>query len=79
MARGQIIPRGKASFRVMVYAGRDPVTRKERRLTGTARSRRDAEKLLTRLLSQLDEQRQPATGPPSATCSTAGSRPQTLS
>ncbi|HYY81856.1 MAG TPA: site-specific integrase [Actinomycetes bacterium] len=62
MARGQIIPRGKSSFRVMVYAGRDPVTRKERRLTGTARSRREAEKLLTRLLSQLDEQRRPATG-----------------
>ena len=45
-----------------VYAGRDPVTGRERRLTGTARSRRDAEKLLTRLLTQLDEQRQPITG-----------------
>ncbi len=49
MARGQIVRRG-SSFRVVVYAGRDPVTGKGRRLTGTAKTKPDAEKLLTRLL-----------------------------
>ncbi len=41
------------SFEVFVYAGRDPLTGKERRLTGTALTRKEAERLRTRLLGRL--------------------------
>jgi hypothetical protein len=43
------------TFRVLVYAGRDPLTGKERRRTATAHSRKEAEQLRTRLLSKIDQ------------------------
>ncbi|MGH8897591.1 MAG: tyrosine-type recombinase/integrase [Egibacteraceae bacterium] len=42
---------------MLIYAGRDPLTGKERRLTGTAHSRKEAEQLRTRLLSEVDKGR----------------------
>jgi len=74
MARGHIRARPNGTVQVLVYAGRDPVTGRQRYLSGTARSRKDAEKLLTSLLGQVDEQRSPTPGRLSPTCSTAGSR-----
>lgn len=59
--RGHIHQRPNGTYRVIVYAGRDPVTRRERRLTGTARTPREAERLRTRLLAQVDERRVPNT------------------
>ncbi|MGH8907202.1 MAG: tyrosine-type recombinase/integrase [Egibacteraceae bacterium] len=55
MARGHIQQRDNGTFRVLVYAGRDPLTGKERRRTGTAHSRKEAEQLRTRLLSEIDQ------------------------
>ncbi|MGH3924049.1 MAG: hypothetical protein ACRDTT_14460 [Pseudonocardiaceae bacterium] len=40
---------------MLVYAGRDPLTGKERRRTATAYSRKEAEQLRTRLLSEIDQ------------------------
>lgn len=42
---------------MLVYAGRGPLTGKERRRTATARSRKEAEQLRTRLLSEIDQGR----------------------
>ncbi len=61
MARGHIRTRPNGTFQVLVYAGRDPVTMRQRYLSGTAKTRKDAEKLLTSLLGQVDEQRSPTT------------------
>jgi integrase len=60
-ARGHIHQRPNGTYRVIVYAGRDPFTRRERRLTGTATTPREAERLRTRLLAQVDGQRLPNT------------------
>ncbi len=57
MARGHIQQRQNGTFRVLVYAGKDPLTGKERRLTGTAPTRKEAEQLRTRLLSKVDQGR----------------------
>ena len=60
MAEGFIRQRGNA-WQVIVHAGRDPVTGKRRNLTGTARTKREAQALRARLLTQVDEGRRPAT------------------
>ena len=60
MSRGHVRERANGSFQVFVYAGRDPLTGKERRLTGTAATRKEAEKLRTELLAQVDAGRRPA-------------------
>lgn len=54
MARGHIQQRENGTFRVLIYARRDPLTGKERRRTATAYSRKEAEQLGTRLLSEID-------------------------
>jgi integrase len=61
MARGHIQQRGNGTWRVHVYAGRDPVTGTPQYLTGTAKTLREAERLRTKLLHQVDEQRAPNT------------------
>jgi integrase len=61
MARGHVRKRGDSSYQAIVYAGIDPVTKRQRYLRETARSRKEAERALTRLLSQVDEQRTPNT------------------
>ncbi|MGH8902541.1 MAG: hypothetical protein ACRDYA_12895 [Egibacteraceae bacterium] len=40
---------------MFVYAGQDPLTGKDRRLTGTAQTGKDAERLRTRLLGEIDK------------------------
>lgn len=60
MARGHVRKRG-ASYQAIVYAGIDPVTKRQRYLRETARTHKEAERALTRLLSQVDEQRTPNT------------------
>jgi integrase len=60
MAEGFIRQRGNA-WQVIVHAGRDPLTGKRRNLTGTARTKREAQDLRARLLTQVDEGRRPAT------------------
>ena len=59
--RGSVRPRG-GSRQVRVYAGTDPVTGRDRYLTesvkGTDRgAQRRAEKVMTRLLAEVDRQR----------------------
>ncbi|KPI04833.1 hypothetical protein OK074_4497 [Actinobacteria bacterium OK074] len=56
--RGCIRPNG-AGFQVRVYAGRDPVTKKDLYLYAQAPDETEAEKARTRLLHQVDEQRHP--------------------
>jgi Integrase core domain len=60
-ARGQIETLPSGSLRVKVYAGLDPVTRRKHFLTEIIppghHGRRAAERARTRLLAQLDEQR----------------------
>lgn len=58
--RGFIEERG-GSFRVKVFAGLDPLTGKRLYLTGTSRSRREAEKIRTRLLADVDAKRNAST------------------
>jgi hypothetical protein len=53
---------------VLVYAGVDPITGKDHYLTESTRDEAHAQKILTRLLAQVDEQRNPRT---KATCGTA--------
>jgi integrase len=60
MAEGFIRQRGNA-WQVIVHAGRDPVTGKRRNLTGTARTKREAQALRARLLTQANEGKRPAT------------------
>jgi len=59
--RGHIQLRSNGTFRVHVYAGRDPITKKPRYLNETARTYNEAQKALTRLLTQVDQQRSPTT------------------
>jgi hypothetical protein len=63
--RGNVRLRG-GSLQVRVYAGQDPVTGRDRYLTETVRgtdraARRQAEKVMTRLLADVDRQRAPET------------------
>ncbi|MGW9023089.1 tyrosine-type recombinase/integrase [Streptomyces sp. NPDC055722] len=58
--RGSIRPNG-AGFQVRVYAGRDPLTKKDIYLSGQAETEPEAEKARTRLLHQVDEKRHPKT------------------
>ncbi|MFF4697952.1 hypothetical protein [Streptomyces chattanoogensis] len=58
--RGSIRPHGDG-FQVRVYADHDPLTKKEIRLTEQAETWPEAEKIRTRLLNQVDEQRHPKT------------------
>lgn len=57
--RGYIEPLPSGSFRAVVYAGTDPLTRDDIRLRETCRTRAEAEKALTRLQGQVDESRHP--------------------
>lgn len=57
MARGHIQRRDNGTYRMLVYAGRDPLTGKDRRLTGTTKTRKEAERLRTRLLGEVDKGR----------------------
>lgn len=57
--RGSVTKLSENSFRVRVYAGRDPITKKDIYLQGTASSESEAEKLRTKYLSQVDENRHP--------------------
>jgi len=59
MAEGYIRQRGEA-WQVIVHAGHDPITGKRRNLTGTARTKREAQALRARLLTQVNEGRRPA-------------------
>jgi integrase len=60
MAEGYIRQRGSA-WQVIVHAGHDPITGKRRNLTGTTRTKREAQALRARLLNQVNEGRRPAT------------------
>ena len=59
--RGHIEKHG-TRFRAVVYAGRDPLTGKKRYLKKTSDTERQAQVELTKLLHQVDEQRQPRSG-----------------
>jgi integrase len=63
--RGEIETLPSGSLRVRVYAGIDPVTNKRHYLTEVVppgpKASQEAEKLRTRFLSQVDEQRNPRT------------------
>ncbi|WP_405916847.1 hypothetical protein [Streptomyces sp. NBC_00728] len=58
--RGSIRPNG-AGFQVRVYAGRDPLTKKDIYLHEQAETETGAEKARTKLLHQVDENRHPKT------------------
>lgn len=60
--RGHIHQRGPTSFLAVAYASVDPITKKQRYVTETTRTYAQAEKALTLLLGQVDQQRSPATG-----------------
>ncbi len=59
-SRGHIRKRG-SSYQVLVYAGVDPLTGRGNYLTESAPDEAAAQKVLTRLLGQVDEQRSPRT------------------
>lgn len=59
--RGHIRDLPSGSFQAIAYAGVDPLTRKPRYLTETAKTYDAAEVALTRLLGQIDEERHPKT------------------
>jgi integrase len=59
--RGHIQLRASGTFRVHVYAGRYPLTKKPRYLSETAKTYGDAEKAMTRLLALVDRERSPTT------------------
>lgn len=64
MSSGHIVERN-GSFRVMVYAGRDPVTGRKRQITRTVRgSRKDAERVRNEMLVEVQQGK---TSPASAT------------
>jgi hypothetical protein len=56
--RGSTRPNG-SGFQVRVYAGRDPLTKKDLYLHEQAETEAEAEKVRTKLLHQIDEQRHP--------------------
>ncbi|MDQ4102727.1 MAG: tyrosine-type recombinase/integrase [Actinomycetota bacterium] len=57
--RGHIETRPNGTFRAVVYAGIDPLTGRERYLRKSARTHAEARMELTKLQSQVDEQRHP--------------------
>ncbi len=63
--RGEIETLPSGSCRVRVYAGVDPISDKRHYLTEVAppgpRAAKDAEKVRTRLLAEVDERRNPRT------------------
>jgi hypothetical protein len=59
--RGYIEQRASGSYRAVVYAGADPLTGKPRYLRASAATWDDAERELTRLLGELDQERHPKT------------------
>jgi integrase len=59
--RGHIETRPNGTFRASVYAGIDPLTGKERYLRASAKTYRDAKRELTKLQTQVDDQRHPRT------------------
>ncbi|GAA1335383.1 tyrosine-type recombinase/integrase [Saccharothrix algeriensis] len=64
--RGEILPLPSGSLKVRVYAGIDPLTGKRNYLTHTVphtapNPEREAERVRTRLLNQVDERRAPRT------------------
>jgi integrase len=59
--RGHIQQRANGTFRVHVYAGVDPITKRPRYLTETHATAAEAEQARTRLLARLDERRAPTT------------------
>lgn len=64
--RGGIEELPSGALRVKVYAGRDPITKKRHYLTetvsaDTSNAEKEAEKIRTRFLSQVDERRHPRT------------------
>jgi hypothetical protein len=59
--RGAIDQLPSGSFRVRVYAGVDPLTGRNYYLGETVDTRGDAERVRVRLLSQVDEDRNPRT------------------
>jgi integrase len=58
--RGFVRRRGN-SFEVVVYAGVDPLTGKDRYLSRSTKDEREVDKIRSRLLAQVDRQRAPAT------------------
>ena len=58
-ARGHIEERANGKFRAVVYAGKDPLTGRDRYLRKQADTEMEAQKVLTSLLKQVDDQRQP--------------------
>jgi integrase len=60
MAAGYIRQRGQ-TWQVIVHAGHDPITGERRNLTGTARTKREAQALRARLLTQVNEGKRPST------------------
>lgn len=62
MARGHIRPHGDGKWRLYVYVGTDSITGKPRQTTKVVvGSRKDAEKALTKLLSEVDGGAHPGT------------------
>src|SRR6266567_763301 len=61
--QGSVRKRGR-SFQVRVYAGVDPLTNKDIYLTETAPDEKEAQRVLRRLLTQVDEQRHARTKAP---------------
>lgn len=64
--RGEILPLPSGSLKVRVYAGKDPITGKKNFLTETIphthpELEKEAERVRTRFLNQVDEQRNPRT------------------
>jgi hypothetical protein len=57
--RGTIDQLPSGTFRVRVYAGVDPLTHRRHTLQETAETRAEAERARVKLLSQVDERRQP--------------------
>ena len=57
--RGHIEERPNGTFRAIVYAGIDPLTKKPRYLKKTVPNEAQAQVELTRMQNQVDEQRHP--------------------
>ena len=77
--RGHIRERSNGKLQVLVYAGRDPVTGRQRYLAETVATRAEAERTLTRLLTRSTSSATPTLAPRSAAYWTAGSRSPTSS
>jgi integrase len=59
--RGHVEELASGSFRAIVYAGADPLTRRPRYLKETAKTYAAAEQALTKLQAQVDDERHPKT------------------